>query len=81
MQLCAGAAPTVLRGNDLIKPDRKVTQRRTTMSLMFIRVFAGFLAGLAAGILIMRVTYKKAHTIESGDAKTPHVVTTSTRAS
>ena len=35
------------------------------MSLMFIRVFAGFLAGLAAGILIMRIAYKKSHVIES----------------
>lgn len=51
------------------------------MSLIFIRVFAGFLAGLAAGILIMRIAYKKAHVIETGEAKTPHVVTTTTRAS
>ena len=32
------------------------------MSLMFIRVLAGFLAGLAAGILLMRATYKRAET-------------------
>jgi hypothetical protein len=32
------------------------------MSLMFIRVLAGFLAGLAAGILLMRATYKKTAT-------------------
>lgn len=35
------------------------------MSLMFIRVFAGFLAGLAAGILIMRMSYKKAGAIQA----------------
>jgi len=51
------------------------------VSLIFIRVFAGFLAGLAAGILIMRIAYKKAHLIESGESKTPQVITTTTRAS
>ncbi len=35
------------------------------MSLMFIRVFAGFLAGLAAGILLMRVTYKKSGAVQA----------------
>ncbi len=51
------------------------------MSLMFIRVFAGFLAGLAAGILIMRIAYKKAHVIEARESETPQVITTTTRAS
>jgi uncharacterized membrane-anchored protein YhcB (DUF1043 family) len=51
------------------------------MSLMFIRVFAGFLAGLAAGLLIMRITYKKAHVMEANEVETGHVVTTTTRAS
>ncbi len=51
------------------------------MSLMFIRVFAGFLAGLAAGILIMRIAYKKSHVIEAGEPETGHAVTTTTRAS
>ena len=35
------------------------------MSLMFIRVFAGFLAGLAAGILIMRMAYKSKDAVKS----------------
>lgn len=51
------------------------------MSLMFIRVFAGFLAGIAAGILIMRFAYKKTNPVEAEDGKTVHVVPTSTKAS
>ncbi len=48
------------------------------MSLMFIRVLAGFLAGLAAGILLMRATYKRAEMHKEGE--TPSL-TTSTSAS
>jgi uncharacterized membrane-anchored protein YhcB (DUF1043 family) len=48
------------------------------MSLMFIRVLAGFLAGLAAGILLMRVTYKKAETHKEDETAS---LTTSTSAS
>jgi hypothetical protein len=48
------------------------------MSLMFIRVLAGFLAGLAAGILLMRVTYKKAETHKEEETSS---LTTSTSAS
>jgi len=51
------------------------------MSLMFIRVFAGFLAGLAAGILIMRIAYKKAQLIEPRETETPQVMSSTTRAS
>jgi len=38
---------------------------------MFIRVFAGFLAGIAAGILMMRVAYKKKGIVKSNDGETP----------
>ncbi|MGC2108416.1 MAG: hypothetical protein WA655_02800 [Candidatus Korobacteraceae bacterium] len=41
------------------------------MSLMFIRVLAGFLAGLAAGILMMRVAYKKKGFIKADEGETP----------
>jgi uncharacterized membrane-anchored protein YhcB (DUF1043 family) len=50
------------------------------MSLMFIRVLAGFLAGLAAGILLMRIAYKKTAEIKAGNSDTTEAVT-STRAS
>lgn len=50
------------------------------MSLMFIRVLAGFLAGLAAGILAMRIVYKKAGVVKTDDSETGQVAT-STRAS
>lgn len=52
------------------------------MSLMLIRVFAGFLAGLAAGILLMRIAYKNKGVIkvEEGD-QTPTATTVSSRAS
>ncbi len=50
------------------------------MSLMLIRVLAGFLAGLACGIFVMRLTYKKQGMIEAGETKSGNVVTT-TRAS
>jgi hypothetical protein len=45
---------------------------------MFIRVLAGFLAGLAAGIFIMRITYKKQGMIEAGETKSG-TLTISTR--
>jgi hypothetical protein len=42
------------------------------VSLMFIRVFAGFLAGLAAGILLMRITYKKKGYIKADEGEAPN---------
>jgi len=41
-----------------------------TMTVVWIRVLAGFLAGLAAGILIMRMAYKKHETmnLEEGES-------------
>ncbi|HEY5176883.1 MAG TPA: hypothetical protein VII95_15100 [Terriglobales bacterium] len=50
------------------------------MSLMFIRVLAGFLAGLAAGILIMRMAYKKTGVMKPGNSD-PTEAATSARAS
>ena len=41
------------------------------MSLLFIRVFAGFLAGIAAGILMMRAAYKKKGAIKTDEGETP----------
>jgi hypothetical protein len=38
------------------------------MSLMFIRVLAGFLAGMAAGILTMRIVYKKTETAHEDES-------------
>jgi hypothetical protein len=34
---------------------------------MFIRVFAGFLAGIAAGVLMMRIAYKKKGLVKAGN--------------
>jgi hypothetical protein len=48
------------------------------MSLMFIRVLAGFLAGLAAGILLMRMTYKKAGVVKTGNNETSRTATSTT---
>ena len=44
------------------------------MSLMFIRVLAGFLAGLAAGILMMRIAYKKKELVATDSTNTNETV-------
>jgi len=48
-----------------------------TMTVVWIRVLAGFLAGLAAGILLMRMAYKKPEggRLEEGDSSTTAVST------
>ncbi len=48
------------------------------MSLMFIRVLAGFLAGMAAGILMMRIAYKKQGMIKPEDNNTQDAFTSTT---
>jgi hypothetical protein len=48
------------------------------MSLVVIRVLAGFLAGLAAGILLMRIAYKKSGVIKEDTHAIPAASSTTT---
>jgi hypothetical protein len=47
------------------------------MTVVIIRVIAGFLAGIAAGILIMREVYKKKPVVTPGNNETGEMATTS----
>jgi hypothetical protein len=52
-------------------------RRRKDMTVVIIRVVAGFLAGIAAGILIMREVYKKKPVVTPGNNETGEMATTS----